>query len=213
MQVWNYNDDGFRRMLRLFSMVGIFWWWCCLLLLTSASLDAKSTNNSSNDSSSSRMFGGFLFRRRTSQVPPDSNNNINVEEEEFPQDWTFDDAEDKTFHSDDVRLPFDPEAYMSSVRWFYTWIFIICLRFLFWFSLELDVWLASWRPSGCDLISHQGHRLSDEFSKREREWGIKVSHQEKVTKPPPVTTHCLNSIEMEGMCLRCWDGWGFLSPN
>jgi hypothetical protein len=117
MQVWNYNDDGFRRMLRFSSMVGIFWWWCCLLLLTSASLDATSTNNSSNDSSSSsssRMFGGFLFRRRTNQVP---DNNINVEEEEFTQDWALDDAEDKTFHSDDVRLPFDPEAYMTSVQW------------------------------------------------------------------------------------------------
>jgi hypothetical protein len=128
MQVWNYNDNGFRRMLRLSSMFGIFWWWLCLLLLTSASLDATSTNNSSNDSSSSRMFGGFLFRRRTSQVP-DSNNNINVEEEEFRQHWMFDDAEDKTFHSDDVRLPFDPEAYMSSVRWshreYFPFVFIL----------------------------------------------------------------------------------------
>ena len=131
MQVWNYNDDGFRRMLRLYSMVGIFWWWCCLLLLTSASLDATSTNNSSNDSSSSssRMFGGFLFRRRTSQVP---DNNINVEEEEFTQDWTLDDAEDKTFHSDDVRLPFDPEAYMTSVQWF---SYVNILSFIISFSL------------------------------------------------------------------------------
>ena len=121
MQVWNYHD-GFRWMLRLSSFLGIFWWCSCLLLLSSASLDATSTNSSSssssNDSGSSagRMFGGFLFRRRTNQVADSNNNNINVEEEELPLDWTLDDAEDKTFHSDDVRLPWDPEAYMSSVR-------------------------------------------------------------------------------------------------
>jgi hypothetical protein len=130
MQVCRNSHDGFRWMLRLSSFLGIFWWCSCLLLLASASLDATSTNSSSssdgggggggsgggNDSSStSRMFGGFLFRRRTNQVGDSSHNNLNVEEQVLPLDWTLDDAEDKTFHSDDVRLPLDPEAYMSSV--------------------------------------------------------------------------------------------------
>ncbi|XP_046452950.1 lipase 3-like isoform X1 [Daphnia pulex] len=123
MQVCRNSHDGFRWMLRLSSFLGIFWWCSCLLLLASASLDATSTNSSSsggggsggNDSSStSRMFGGFLFRRRTNQVGDSSHNNLNVEEQVLPLDWTLDDAEDKTFHSDDVRLPLDPEAYMSS---------------------------------------------------------------------------------------------------
>lgn len=122
MQVWNNNENGFRQMLRLSSMLGIVWWWCCLLVLASAALDAKSQNSSS--AGESRMFGGFLFRRRTNQVP-DTNeknsNDIDVEQDEYPLDWSldYDEAEDKTFHSDDVRLPLDPEAYMTSVRSFF----------------------------------------------------------------------------------------------
>ncbi|KAI9553842.1 hypothetical protein GHT06_019111 [Daphnia sinensis] len=119
MQVWNNNENGFRQMLRLSSMLGIVWWWCCLLVLASAALDANKSQNGSS-AGQSRMFGGFLFRRRTNQVPADvgetNSNDIDVEQEDYPLDWSldYDEAEDKTFHSDDVRLPLDPEAYMTS---------------------------------------------------------------------------------------------------
>jgi hypothetical protein len=86
------------------------------------------------------MFGGFLFRRRTNQVGDSSHNNLNVEEQVLPLDWTLDDAEDKTFHSDDVRLPLDPEAYMSSVihanviirKYFYRrYYYAFCFLFIY----------------------------------------------------------------------------------
>jgi hypothetical protein len=67
---------------------------------------------------------------------------------------------------------------MTSVQWSLTWIYFIVYYIIFSsLILGLDVWLAIWRPSGCDLISHSGSStLWRVFFLRESEglkWAIK----------------------------------------